>query len=253
MLGIRVIPILLLKNQGFVKGVKFKNHRYIGDPINTIRIFNDKEADEILILDILSSITGSEPNFKLLTDVAAEAFMPLSYGGGIKNLNHIEKLFSIGFEKIVLNSHSVVDPKFINEAVSIAGSSSIVVSIDVKKNIFGKYEMYSKSGTQKHSINPFEFARLAQQMGAGEFIINNIDKEGTKTGYDLHLLKLMTEILSVPVISAGGAGTLQHFKEAVKEANVSAVSGGNFFVYHGKHDAVLIQYPQYEILTELFK
>jgi cyclase len=253
MLRIRVIPNLLLKNQGFVKGVKFKNHRYIGDPINTIRIFNDKEADEILILDILASINGFDPNFKLLSDLASEAFMPLSYGGGIKTLNHIEKLISIGFEKIVLNSHAVVDPDFVRNAVSIAGSSSVVVSIDVKKNLFGKYEMYTKSGTQKSLTNPFDFAKNIQQMGAGEFIINNIDKEGTKTGYDIHLLKSMTEILSVPVISAGGAGTLQHFKEAVKEANVSAVSGGNFFVYHGKHDAVLIQYPQYETLTDLFK
>lgn len=253
MLGIRVIPVLLIKNQGFVKGIKFKNHRYIGDPINTIRIFNDKEADEILILDILASINGNGPNFKLLADLATEAFMPLSYGGGIKTINHIETLFSIGFEKIVLNSHAVIDTEFIRDAVSIAGSSSVVVSIDVKKNFFGKYEMYTQSGTQKHLTNPFEFAKQAQQMGAGEFIINNIDKEGTKTGYDLNLMKSMTEILSVPVISSGGAGTLQHFKEAVKEAHVSAVSGGNFFVYHGKHDAVLIQYPQHEILTELFK
>jgi cyclase len=253
MLAIRVIPILLLKNQGFVKGVKFRNHRYIGDPINTIRIFNDKEADEILIVDILATINDSAPNFKLLTDLSSEAFMPLSYGGGIKTINDIEKLFSIGFEKIVLNSHAALDPKFIRNAVSIAGSSSVVVSIDVKKSIFGKYEMYIKSGTQKHSMNPFDFAKQAQQMGAGEFIINSIDKEGTKSGYDLHLMKSMTEILSVPVIAAGGAGTLEHFKDAVKESNVSAVCAGNFFVYHGKHDAVLIQYPQYEILKDLFK
>ena len=253
MLGIRVIPVLLLKNQGFVKGVKFKNHRYIGDPINTIRIFNDKEADEILILDILASNNGAGPNFKILADLTTEAFMPLSYGGGIKTIHDIEKLFSIGFEKVVLNSHAAIDATFIRNAVSIAGSSSVVVSIDVKKNLFGKYEMYIKSGTQKHSMNPFDFAKHAQQMGAGEFIINNIDKEGTKTGYDLQLMKSMTEILSVPVISAGGAGTLQHFKDAVKESHVSAVSGGNFFVYHGKHDAVLIQYPQYEVLKDLFK
>jgi cyclase len=253
MLDIRVIPTLLLKNQGFVKGVKFKNHRYIGDPINTIRIFNDKEADEILILDILSSITCSEPNFKLLADLATEAFMPLSYGGGIKTLNQIETLFSIGFEKVVLNSYAAENLQFISEAVSIAGSSSIVVSIDVKKNFFGRYEMFIKSGTQKINLSPFEYARKAQEMGAGEFIINNIDKEGTKTGYDLQLMKSMTDILSVPVISAGGAGSLIHFKDAVKESNLSAVSGGNFFVYHGKHDAVLIQYPQYEVLKDLFK
>jgi len=253
MLAIRVIPILLLKNQGFVKGVKFSNHRYIGDPINTIRIFNDKEADEILIVDILATINDSSPNFKLLTALSSEAFMPLSYGGGIKTINDIEKLFSIGFEKIVLNTHAALNPTFIKNAVSIAGSSSVVVSIDVKKSIFGKYEMYIKSSTQKHSMNPFDFAKQAQQMGAGEFIINSIDKEGTKSGYDLHLMKSMTEILSVPVIAAGGAGTLEHFKDAVKESHVSAVSGGSFFVYHGKHDAVLIQYPQYETLKDLFK
>lgn len=253
MLGIRVIPVLLLKNQGFVKGVKFKNHRYIGDPINTIRIFNDKEADEILIVDILASINNVGPNFKMLKDLTTEAFMPLSYGGGIKTINDIERLFSIGFEKVVLNSRAAEDPTFIRDAVSVAGSSSVVVSIDVKKNFFGNYEMYIKSGTQKHSMNPFDFATLAQQMGAGEFIINNIDKEGTRTGYDLHLMKSMTEILSVPVISSGGAGTLQHFKEVVKESNVSAVSAGNLFVFHGKLDAVLLQYPKYEILKELFK
>jgi imidazole glycerol-phosphate synthase subunit HisF len=252
MLSVRVIPSLLLKGQGFVKGKKFKDHRYIGDPVNTIRIFNEKQADEIAVLDINASRNGLEPNFKLLKQLATEAFMPLSYGGGVRSLAHIEQLFTIGFEKIVLNTIAFENPKFIKDAVSIAGSSSVVISIDVRKNFFSKYEMFTHSGTKKQSANVFDFAKHAQDLGAGEFIICNIDKEGLRGGYDLDLLRKMTSILSVPVIASGGACTFNDFKQAVKESRVSAVSAGSLFVYHGKHDAVLIQYPDYQTLSNIF-
>lgn len=252
MLSVRVIPSLLLKGQGFVKGKKFKDHRYIGDPINSIRIFNEKQADEIIVLDINASLKGIEPNFKLLSELATEAFMPLSYGGGICSLAHIEQLFTIGFEKVVMNTSAVQNPQFIKDAVTIAGSSSIVVSIDVRKNFLGKYELYTHSGTKKQSINPFEFAKNAEALGAGEFIICNIDKEGTRGGYDFGLLSKMSSILSVPVVASGGASSFDDFKVAVSESGASAVSAGSLFVYHGKHDAVLIQYPDYDTLTKIF-
>jgi len=252
MLSVRVIPLLLLRGQGFVKGKKFKDHRYIGDPVNSIRIFNEKQADEIVVLDINASIKGIDPNFKLLRELATEAFMPLSYGGGVRSLEQIEQLFTIGFEKVVLNTSAVKNPQFIKDAVSIAGSSSIVISIDVKKNFLAKYELYTHSGTKKHSLNPFDYAKKAEDLGAGEFIICNIDKEGTRGGYDFVLLNKMTNILSVPVIASGGAASFNDFKAAVDQAGVSAVSAGSLFVFHGKHEAVLIQYPDYQTLTQIF-
>ena len=252
MLSVRVIPSLLLKGQGFVKGKKFKDHKYIGDPINSIRIFNDKQADEILILDISCTLNGTAPNFKLLSELSSEAFMPLSYGGGITSLEQVEKLFTIGFEKVVLNSIVFQNPNFIAEVVSIAGSSSVVVSMDVKKNIFGRYDIFSHSGSKKQFIDPLEFAKKAEQLGAGELILCNIDREGTRMGYDLNILHKIATQVSVPVIASGGAGSLDDFQVAVKDAKIAAVSAGTFFVFHGKHDAVLIQYPEYKILSKLF-
>lgn len=252
MLSVRVIPSLLLKGQGFVKGKKFKDHRYIGDPINTIRIFNDKQADELVVFDINATINKTGPNFDLLKEFANEAFMPLSYGGGLNSLSQIEKLFTIGFEKVVLNTCAIENPNFIKEAVYIAGSSSIVVSIDVRKNFFGRYDLYSHSGTKKHTVNVFDFAKLAEDLGAGELIVCNIDKEGMRSGYDLDLLRKMTENLSIPVVANGGAGSFSDFNVAVNLGGVSAVAAGSIFVYHGKLDGVLIQYPDYEELVKIF-
>jgi cyclase len=252
MLSVRVIPSLLLKGQGFVKGKKFRDHKYIGDPINTIRIFNDKQADEILILDILCTSNRSPPNFKLLSELASESFMPLSYGGGITSLVQVEKLFKIGFEKVVLNSIVFENPNFIADVVSIAGSSSVVVSMDVKKNIFGRYDIFSHSGSKKQPFEPLEFSKKVEELGAGELIVCNIDRDGTKLGYDLNILHKIATQVSIPVIASGGAGSLDDFQKAVKEANIAAVSAGAFFVFHGKHDAVLIQYPEYKTLNKLF-
>jgi len=252
MLSVRVIPSLLLKGQGFVKGKKFRDHKYIGDPINSIRIFNEKQADEILILDISCTLNGTAPNFELLSELSSQAFMPLSYGGGITSLEQVEKLFKIGFEKVVLNSIVFQNPNFISEAVSIAGSSSVVVSMDVKKNFFGKYDIFSHSGSKKQAIDPLEFAKKVEQLGAGELIVCNIDREGTRFGYDVTFLHKIVTQVSVPVIASGGAGSLNDFQIAVKNARVAAVSAGAFFVFHGKHDAVLIQYPEYKSINKLF-
>ncbi len=251
MLRTRVIPCLLVKNGGLVKTVQFDKSKYVGDPINAVRIFNEKEVDEIAILDINATVEGREPNFELISDLASQAFMPMSYGGGITNISQIEKLFSIGVEKVILNSIIHEKPNLISEAAQIAGSSSVVASIDVKSNWLGKYSVYVKSGTFDVKTHPTDFAKKVEELGAGEIIINSIDKDGTQKGYDIKLVKQISDAVSIPVIAIGGAGKLSDFKEAV-DAGASAVSAGSFFVFHGKHRAVLITYPEYSKLESLF-
>lgn len=253
MLRTRVIPTLLLKNSGLVKGCQFKNHRYIGDPINAVKIFNEKEVDELVFLDIEAGIINKEPNYELLKDIASEAFMPFGYGGGISSCKQIENLFTLGVEKVILNTQAFLNPQLITDASNVAGSQSIVVSIDVKKNFFGKYEVVIQSGQKKTKKDPIEYAKEVQEKGAGEIFLCATDKEGTHKGYDYELIKKMTDVLDIPVIASGGAGSLQDFKLAVDNAGASAVSAGSLFVFHGKLKAVLITYPDYHELTELFE
>lgn len=252
MISKRVIPCLLLKEDGLVKGKKFKDHRYIGDPINTVKLFNDKEVDELIFLDIEASLDNREPNFQLIEDIASEAFMPLAYGGGISTIEHIEKLFKLGVEKVVINSAFVDNYAFIEKASKLAGSQSIVGSIDVKKNLFGKYSAYSRCGTHKYSSDPVQVAKQLETAGVGEIMITSIDNEGTRSGLDLKLVKEVSNAVSVPVIANGGTGELSHMVDAVK-AGASAIAAGAFFVFHGKHDAVLITYPEYKVLEKILK
>ncbi len=252
MLQTRVIPTLLLRNGGLVKGRQFKNHKYVGDPINAVNIFNEKEVDELVFLDISATANKREPNFDLISDIASEAFMPFSYGGGISKMSHIEKLFNLGVEKTVINSAAFYNPELIRKASQLAGSQSIVVSMDVKKNLFGKYEVMVANGSRRTKLKPLEYAKKMQKLGAGELIVNAIDREGTAKGYDIELLEEISNNVDIPVVALGGAGKLSDFAEVISKTHVSAVAAGDLFVFHGKHRAVLITYPEYSELEQLF-
>lgn len=252
MLRIRVIPTLLLRNNGLVKGVKFKDHKYVGDPINAVKIFNEKEVDELVFLDITANETGREPNYELIRDIASETFMPLGYGGGITNLEQIRKILSLGVEKIIINSAAFYTPELIKSASATAGSQSIVVSMDVKKGLLGGYEVYVNSGKKRTKQSPVEYAQKMEELGAGELIVCAIDREGTQLGYDNSLIRQVSDAVGIPVVAAGGAGQLADLASAVKDGRASAVSAGSLFVFHGRHKAVLITYPKYSELQELF-
>ena len=253
MLKTRVIPVLLLRDGGLVKGERFKSHKYVGDPINAVRIFNEKEADELIFLDISATSQNSGPDFSSVKDIASEAFMPIAYGGGITTIAQIEKLFRSGIEKVIINSAFNADRMLVRNASSIAGAQSVVVSIDVRKSIFGRYEVYTHGGTKKTGIDPVAYARFAQEAGAGELMITNIDNEGLALGYDLEMIRSVAAAVSIPVVAHGGASCLPDFSLAINEAGASAVAAGRFFTFHGKHKAVLITYPDSVDLLNLFK
>lgn len=249
--NIRVIPVLLLKNSGLYKSVKFKDQRYIGDPINAIKIFNEKEVDELVFLDIQASINKQEPNYQVLSDIASECFMPLCYGGGIKSVRQIEKILYAGVEKVSLNTAAFENPKLIEEAAKEFGSSTIVVSVDIKKSILSGTRVYTKSGSFKTKMKPVDFAIEMENRGAGEILLNSIDSDGMMNGYDIELIQSIAQKVSIPVIACGGAGSIQHMHEAVHLGQASAVAAGSFFVFQGKHKAVLITYPKKEDLSKL--
>jgi cyclase len=248
----RVIPTLLIQNGGLVKTVKFKNPNYVGDPINAVRIFNVKEVDELILFDISATNEGREPNYKEIEEIVSEAFMPIGYGGGINKIDHIEKLFKIGVEKIILNSAAFVNEHLISEASSIYGSQSIVVNLDYKKDLWGDYKFYIRSGSQKILSKCVDVIKKMEDLGAGEIILNSIDKDGTMTGYDLNLFEKLAKEVSVPVIASGGAGSIQDFVKAIN-SGASAVAAGSMFVYHGIHRAVLISYLQSKELEKIIK
>ena len=251
MLRTRVIPVLLLEDGGLVKGVKFRNHKYVGDPINAVKIFNEKEVDELVFLDISATNENREPDYLLISDIASEAFMPFGYGGGISNVSQIEKLFSLGVEKVILNSSANSNPSLITEAVLVSGSQSVVVSIDVKKSFFGNYEVYTNNGKKRTNQDPIAYAKKMQDLGAGELIVNSIDREGTATGYDISLLKKISDAVVIPVVALGGAGNLQDLADVINQTAISGLAAGDLFVFHGKHKAVLITYPKYSELENL--
>lgn len=251
MLKTRILPVLLLHGNDLVKGVQFKNHRYIGDPINTINIFNEKNVDELIFLDISRTINELPPNFKIIKDIADEAFMPFCYGGGITSINEIEEILKIGVEKVLINTAAHLKPNFIKEASSLAGAQSIIVSIDVKKKIFGGYDIFIKNGTIKIKVDLVDYVRKLEDLGAGELVITSIDREGTGKGYDLELLQLVTNKVDIPVVAMGGAKNINDFYEVKNSINVSGLAAGNMFLFHGKHKAVLLSYPKYSELKNL--
>jgi cyclase len=250
MVRTRVIPCLLLKNLGLVKTVRFKHPTYVGDPINAVRIFNDKEVDELVFLDITATLERRPPPFELIAKIASECFMPFCYGGGIRSLEHVTQLFTLGVEKIALNSSAAEKPQFVNEVASAAGSQSVVVSIDVKRNLFGRYRVYTRSGTTRTEHDPVDHARRMQDSGAGEILLNSIDRDGTMTGYDVELIRRVSGAVTIPIVAAGGARGVSDFAEAI-QAGASAAAAGSVFVFTGKHRAVLISYPSFDELISL--
>ncbi len=250
---VRIIPVLLLHKGGLVKSVRFGNYKYVGDPINAVKIFNEKEIDEILVLDIDASREGRGPNFEAIREIAGEAFIPLAYGGGIQNVDQVKELFFLGVEKVVFNYASAKNRDLISETASLVGRQSVVGSIDVKKNWLGKRKAYFLNGKESVGLDPVTYARELVNAGVGELVINAIDRDGTYEGYDLDLVKEVSEAVDVPVVACGGASTVEDFYKAI-EAGASAAAAGSMFVFQRPHNAVLISYPgQQELTDKIYK
>lgn len=250
MLRTRIIPCLQLIDEALVKTVKFANHGYIGDPINTVRIFNELEVDELCFLDIRATVDQRAPSFRILKEIADECFMPLSYGGGIKDAETAQKILSMGFEKVVLNTSAYYDKNIVTRISEHSGSQSVIASIDVKKNFWGKYQVYVADGTKKIEVDPVAWAQELEELGAGELLITSMDKEGTWAGYDNDLISMITTAVRVPVIANGGAGNLDHISEVVKKAGASAVALGSMVVYQKKGMGVLVNFPDKKLLAK---
>ncbi len=246
-----MIPCLLLQNRGLVKTVKFKDPKYLGDPINVVRIFNDKEVDELVFLDITATTEKRGPAFDLLRNIASECFMPLGYGGGITSIEDVRQLLTIGIEKIILNTSAVEKPTLVGTAADYAGSSSVVISIDVKRTTFGKYEVCTHSGKKATGLDPVKHAIQMEKLGAGEIFINSIDRDGTMQGYDLELIRRISGAVGIPVVACGGAGGIQHLREAIELGGASAAAAGSMFVFQGPLRAVLISYLSAQELKTL--
>ncbi len=247
----RVIPVLLLDKNGIYKTVQFKNPKYIGDPLNAVKILNEKEVDELIFLDISSTGNQKEPDYEYLAKIAGECFMPLCYGGGIQSIEQIKKLINSGIEKVAINSFALKNPDFIREASEKFGSSTIVVSIDVKKSWLGNYEIHNKHKVKTGFTDPMKFAIEMDKKGAGEILINSVNHDGMMQGYDYTLIGKISNAVNIPVVACGGAGELVHFKNAIN-AGASACAAGSKFVFHGVHKAVLINYPSQEELKKCF-
>lgn len=250
MLQTRVIPCLQLIGNSLVKTVKFESPGYIGDPINTVRIFNELEVDELCFLDIRATVEGRTPNLAILEQISNECFMPLSYGGGVKDFKTAKEILTIGFEKIVINSEAYKNPNLITQLAEHFGTQAVIGSIDIKKNFLGKYNVYVKDGTEKTNIDPVEWAQKLQQYGAGEILLTSMDRDGTWNGFDVELTRKVCEAVSIPVIASGGAGNIGHIKEVVKKGHASAVSLGSMVVYQKKEMGVLINFPDKEELEK---
>ncbi|MCR4336552.1 MAG: AglZ/HisF2 family acetamidino modification protein [Candidatus Omnitrophica bacterium] len=251
MLNIRVIPCLLLQDGRLVKTVKFKNPSYVGNPINAIKIYNEKEVDELIVLDITATSKNRNPSFELLSEIAEECFMPLTYGGGVRSMEDLQKLFTLGIEKVAINTYAIENPSLIKEAAISFGSQSIVVAVDVKKNIWGKYMVCSHGGQKPVNLSAIEHVQKMAEMGAGEIFLNSIDRDGTWNGYDLDLIRMISASVQIPVIACGGAGSVDDFGRAVKEGGASAVAAGSMVVYQGKDLGVLINFPNREKLEKV--
>lgn len=243
MLRPRIIPCLLVHEKGLVKSVNFKNHKYVGDPINAVRIFNEKEVDELMVIDIDATVENREPDYKMIENLAAECRMPLCYGGGVKTVEQAQRIFSLGVEKIAVSSAIIEDPTFITRMAEKVGTQSVVAVLDVKKKLLGGYDVYTHNGKKKTGKNPVEFAKELEKLGIGEIVINSIDNDGVMKGYDLSIIEKVREALTIPMTVLGGAGSLQDIGQLIKKFGIIGASAGSLFVFKGVYKAVLINYP----------
>jgi cyclase len=248
----RIIPVILLKEYGLVKTVNFNNPTYIGDPINAVKILNDKEVDELILLDIDASPNQIEPNYTRVREIVSESFMPIGYGGGLRNIEQVKKIFDVGVEKVIINS-SLFDFNLIESIAKVYGNQSIAISLDIRKSLFGEYHIYTNSGSIKHKVNLIELSNNLVNSGAGELIIQSIDNDGKMKGYDYKLINIFSRNVNVPIIALGGAGLINDFKDVIENTNCSAVAAGSIFVYKGSQNGILINYPTRDNIIELFK
>jgi cyclase len=253
MLRPRIIPSLLLHDKGLVKTVNFKSPKYVGDPINAVRIFNEKEVDELAFFDIDATVLNNEPDYDLIEKLANQSRMPLCYGGGVKTVEQAQKIFSLGVEKIALSSAAIVTPKLVTQIADRVGSQSVIVVLDIKKKILGGYEIYTHNGKKPTGINPIKFAKELEQLGAGEIIINSIDQDGVMKGYDLNLIDKIAETISIPLTVLGGAGSFADIEKVIEKHGVIGLAAGSLFVFKGPYKAVLINYPTQTEKNKIFK
>jgi len=251
MVNIRVIPLLLLRHESLVKTKCFDSFTYVGDPTNTVRIFNELEVDELFFLDITASREGRGPNLKMLRDIANECFMPLGYGGGISSIEDAKAVFDVGFEKISLNTNALRSPGLISEIAALFGSQAVVVSMDVRSSVHGRACVWTENGTRNTHKNPVEWAQEIERLGAGEILVTAIEREGAWDGCDLDLVSSISHAVSIPVIAHGGIGTIEHIGEAVHAAGASAVALGSMVVFQKKGMGVLVHYPERALLKRI--
>jgi len=244
MLRSRIIPCLLVHNKGLVKTVKFKDPKYVGDPINAVKIFNEKEVDELMVLDIDATKENRAPNLEMIKNLADECRMPFCYGGGIKSVEQARKIISLGAEKVALSNSALNNIELCKQIGNIIGNQSVVVVIDVKKKkLFGGYDIYTHNGTKKNKWRLYDFISKLEEIGIGEIVINSIDNDGLMQGYDLHLVESLREKCSMPITVLGGAGNLKDIKELISKFKIIGAASGSLFVFKGKYRAVLINYP----------
>jgi cyclase len=244
MLRPRIAPCLLVKNGGLVKTVGFDKPKYVGDPINAVRIFNEKEVDELIVLDIDASAQSREPDYKMIANLAAECRMPLCYGGGVKTPEQVQKIISLGVEKVALSAAAVDTPGLIAKAAERVGSQSVVVVMDVKKvGLLRRYEVFTHNGTKSTGLDPVAWAKQVEQLGAGEVVLNSIDQDGVMKGYDLDLVERVRLATTLPMTVLGGAGSLSDLEGLIRRFGTIGAAAGSLFVFKGKYRAVLINYP----------
>jgi cyclase len=246
MLRPRIIPCLLVKDSGLVKTVGFTQPKYVGDPINAVRIFNEKEVDELMVVDIDATAQNREPNYKMIANLAAECRMPLCYGGGVKTPEQVQRIISLGVEKVALSAAAINTPSLIAKTAEWVGSQSVVVVMDVKKvGLSRRYEIFTHNGTQGTGLHPEAWAKQVEQLGAGEVVLNSIDQDGGMKGYDLDLVARVRQATTLPMTVLGGAGSLNHLEELIHQFGTIGAAAGSLFVFKGKYRAVLINYPSH--------
>jgi len=253
MLKTRVMPCLLLRGWGLVKTVRFRDPTYVGDPINTVRIYNEKEVDELIFLDITATPEHKDPPYQIITEIASECFMPFTYGGGIRAVEQIGRIFGLGVEKVAVNTAAFENPDFITEAADRFGSQSIVVSMDVKRHPFGRYRVHTRGGRDNTGLDPITAAKQMEAAGAGEILLTSIDRDGTFAGYDIDLIRKVTAEVAIPVVACGGAGSIEDLGEAVYAGGASATAAGSMVVYQGPNRAVLINFPRKDELKAVLE